>query len=228
MTKITEFIMHLGGLFILLLLVGIPAYADDFWQHETQHNVNMPIHWLTFFILFIVTFISYTWIYRRFYRGNLTLKFPRFSKQLVYAIVLAIGLLCLQILMDNIFANLDKNNGVSDKIYQLLRGPLTPLTIVTVNLSSPIIEEIFFRGILQNFFETYLPKVIAILLTASVFAFFHSDNVVSTTFTLLLSLVASTLNRKMNDLKSSMLLHISFNTFTTIFALLQIYVWHSH
>lgn len=61
----------------------------------------------------------------------------------------------------------------NDEIMALIHSPLGLLTLVCTNIVSPVLEELLFRGIVQNTLRRYLPVLGAIMLTNAVFALGH-------------------------------------------------------
>jgi membrane protease YdiL (CAAX protease family) len=93
--------------------------------------------------------------------------------------------------------------------------PLMPFTDLGIILICPIIEELFFRGlILKNFLKKYSP-VYAILLSSLLFGIYHLsfDNLISHVF---VGILFGILYFKTNSLIIVVLAHMIWNTFSLL------------
>ncbi len=96
------------------------------------------------------------------------------------------------------------------------------IALFTVVIAAPFIEELLFRGFLQNFFKRYLGKMAAIILTAASFALFHFSlsqdlgniPLVASLFTLALFL--GYIYERQRSLFASIALHMTFNAVSII------------
>jgi len=65
-----------------------------------------------------------------------------------------------------------------ENIYKIISGPYDSvfyITLVSICLVAPLIEELLFRGILWSFVEKFIDKHYAFFATTILFAFAHSD-----------------------------------------------------
>lgn len=98
-----------------------------------------------------------------------------------------------------------------------------PLVIFLVILPFPAIEEILFRGLMQNWIRVRGGPLAAILISALIFAFFHfSPNQGWSNLTILSSLFflgcfLGVLFEKTKSLKTSIGLHSTFNAMSVLF-----------
>lgn len=94
-------------------------------------------------------------------------------------------------------------------------------SINTVGMA-PLLEEFLFRGLLQNWLKKWLEKMVAIVLTSTVFALFHYHdsqrlgNIPIILSTFLLSLFLGAAYERRGSLFASILLHAFFNFLSTI------------
>ncbi|MAH17271.1 MAG: hypothetical protein CL960_02065, partial [Euryarchaeota archaeon] len=51
--------------------------------------------------------------------------------------------------------------------------PMLFISIISVAIAAPVIEELLFRGLVQDFFGEIYPKWIAIFFTAAIFGLIH-------------------------------------------------------
>lgn len=100
--------------------------------------------------------------------------------------------------------------------------------IFTIVIGAPIVEEVLFRGFLQNWFRSRLSKFSAIALTSLIFAFLHvteeqqSTNYVLVPALFLLSCYLGHLYEREKTLLASIGLHMAFNTISLMFILSQL------
>lgn len=101
------------------------------------------------------------------------------------------------------------------------------ITIILVALVVPIIEEIVFRGFLQQWLKKMMDPWSAILLTTFAFAFAHFStsqglsNLPIITALFILSLFLGYLRERQNCILAPIALHATVNTVTLVFLLLQ-------
>ena len=83
----------------------------------------------------------------------------------------------------------------NDEIMALIHSPLGLLTLVCTNIVSPVLEELLFRGIVQNTLRRYLPVLGAIMLTNAVFALGHGYQLASTVGIFIIGFMITTQNK---------------------------------
>jgi membrane protease YdiL (CAAX protease family) len=96
------------------------------------------------------------------------------------------------------------------------------LALTTILIYAPLIEEILFRGYLQNFLKRYLGAEAAILLTALCFACFHYSasqglgNISLITSLFTFALFLGFIYERQRSLYASISLHVTFNLISTM------------
>lgn len=96
------------------------------------------------------------------------------------------------------------------------------LAIIMVVGLAPILEEFIFRGVLQNFFKTFLKRKTAIILNSIIFAFFHYtfsqklSNIPILTSLFALSCFLGFVYEKQKSLITPIALHATFNAISII------------
>ncbi len=96
------------------------------------------------------------------------------------------------------------------------------LALVTIILVAPMIEELLFRGFLQNFLKRFIGRKSAILLAALIFAFFHFSfsqdlgNVPLVASLFVLALFLGFIYERQQSLFASIGLHMTFNTISVL------------
>jgi len=105
-----------------------------------------------------------------------------------------------------------------------MKGGSIPL-ILFICLIVPMIEEMLFRGYLQQGLKSVIPEKTAIVLTALIFAFFHfspsqsGSNITILTSLFWLACFMGYLVERTGSLWTSIGLHAAFNTVSSIFIL---------
>ena len=96
------------------------------------------------------------------------------------------------------------------------------LAMITIVILAPILEEFFFRGILQNFFKKFLKRWLAIIFTSLVFAIIHFSysqrlaNITIVGSIFIFSLFLGFLYEKQKSLISPIFLHATFNAINVL------------
>lgn len=96
------------------------------------------------------------------------------------------------------------------------------LAMITIVILAPLLEEFFFRGILQNFFKKYLNRWFSIFFTSLIFGFVHFSNmqklanitIVGSIF--IFSFFLGFIYEKQKSLISPIFLHATFNTINVL------------
>jgi hypothetical protein len=95
-------------------------------------------------------------------------------------------------------------------------------TILSFSIVAPFLEELIFRGLLQNFFKRFIHRHFAIVLSALVFAFFHFnvsqnyDNIELIISLFVLGWFLGFIYEKKNAILASFGLHMTFNMISII------------
>lgn len=96
------------------------------------------------------------------------------------------------------------------------------LALLTVILLAPLVEELLFRGLLQNYLRTQVGSRAAILLSALIFALFHFSpsqglgNITIGFSLFTLGIYLGFLYERQQSLLASLGLHMSFNAISTL------------
>lgn len=125
--------------------------------------------------------------------------------------------------MASVYGFTDPQQYIAERILSLKPYPLLFTLIVFITLICiPLVEEILFRGFLQNFLLSKLPRVWALLLTALIFTLAHFNlhqglgNVEILLSLFVLSLFLSYVYEKKGSLLACLALHQIFNTISFI------------
>ncbi len=92
------------------------------------------------------------------------------------------------------------------------------LTVITITVFAPLVEETIFRGFLQSFIRKHLGQKQAIFITSVLFAFFHYSpeqklaNLTIIASLFVFSLFLGLVYEKRKSLLAPMVLHATFNT----------------
>ncbi len=94
--------------------------------------------------------------------------------------------------------------------------------MITIVILAPILEEFFFRGILQNFFKKFLNRWTSIIFTSSIFAIIHFSytqklgNITIVGSIFIFSLFLGFIYEKQKSLISPIFLHATFNAINVL------------
>ena len=125
-----------------------------------------------------------------------------------------------------------KGTPVPDQVVVLLlkfaiNDPLNlTAMVVLIIVLAPFIEELLFRGLLQNYIKQFLGRSGSILITSIVFAAIHFEknqglgNINTFLSTFILSIFLGHIYEKQGSLVSPIALHSSFNTLNLIYLLI--------
>jgi membrane protease YdiL (CAAX protease family) len=89
------------------------------------------------------------------------------------------------------------------------------LLVLVVVVGAPIVEELFFRGLVLRSLERRFPAWVALVLTAALFALFHFEGI-QTPALFVFGLVAGWLAQRQGRLGAAMLAHAGFNAVTVV------------
>ncbi|WP_130847486.1 CPBP family glutamic-type intramembrane protease [Lactiplantibacillus mudanjiangensis] len=218
LTKGFNFLMHLFIGFLLLFLMQLPVLGDIYWSDsENSHNVNIWGHWLALIGLTILTFWALWSIYRKHHPADLHIITWR---QLALALGTAVLSVLAQMLISTIFAGGASTEDQNYEIINLIHSRLGLITLISANIISPVLEELFFRGIVQGFFNRYVNIWIAVIITNICFAFAHGYSGVNTVGIFITGCLFSAIYLKTKNLGTSMFAHSATNWLVTLINLL--------
>jgi hypothetical protein len=87
---------------------------------------------------------------------------------------------------------------------------------------APFVEEIFFRGILYPFFETHMPKFLAIFMVGSMFGFLHIGQLsgfpLGIGIIFLVGYLTTFIRATWNSTTLAWIFHLTYNFFWVVFA----------
>jgi len=215
---ITKGLSILTNIFIgigLFLFIQVPILADGYWYWwgEDRTNVNLVAHWLTFLIL--TAFVSgiVLWIYHVNFQ-----RYPFFKgisvKNVLATLAIAALLVIIQMVLSFVFsAHTESEN---NEILSLINSPLGMITLIGSNFVSPFLEEVLFRGILQNYLTIHLSMIPSLLLTNFLFALGHGYDIGNALGVFITGLGLSCLAVSTKHLGTAILGHICVNWIVTI------------
>ena len=118
----------------------------------------------------------------------------------------------------NLFSNLILTEYNQQEIVISLRHNCSYSQIISILFISPIIEELYFRGILQYHFKFYFGKFWSVIITSCYFSFIHLNIITSPTL-FALSILLGFVAISTQCLSFCILLHFVFNVFMLLFIL---------
>ena len=206
---------------MLFVVVQIPTLADGYWGWwgETQSNITVWKHWVSFLALSVAVWIILFMTYRKV-TSSYKLFYELKSSMIVQAIVVAVAVVSFEMLISLIFSTSAESENY--EIIHLIHSPLGMLTLICSNVVSPILEELLFRGIIQGVLREALPGVLAIMLTNLLFAFGHGYQIESALGMFVVGCGFSWLLIKTKNLSMPMLSHMTVNWLVTIINLMFI------
>lgn len=202
---------------VMYILIQIPTLAEVLWRNESRNYVNFLNHIVLFTIPSVLLLIIMFFSLYRFSNKHFPSNIPINSKGIFLATIVTIISQFFQYLI-SIFNNSDS---IDYDIINSLKSPIWLITILTVIIISPILEEFLYQGILQNIFLEKLNPYLNIILTALIFALSHGYSLSLSTLELFISgLAYAFIFFKTKDLKMSIYSHSLSNIIVMIMDLM--------
>lgn len=198
--------------FILSLCIQIPVLSEIRWGTIDDTFLGKSLHILAWLLSYIILFVS---LYRMSVneRDSSSIKV---NYSYVKIIGMVVGIIIVKLLILNIFPDRGGYNG-GDKTFSDMVSQFGWMTLVSVNILSPILEEVVFRGILQERLKQVVTPKLGVLITGTVFAALHSYSLnVAFFMTIVPGLAFSWLYFKTNTIKYPIFAHILMNILVTI------------
>lgn len=209
MLKLVKTILQV---FILSLLIQIPVLSEIGWGAIDGTFLGKSLHILAWLLSYLVLFVS---LYRMSVK-ELDSSSTKVNYSYVKIVGLVVGIIIVKLLILNIFPDRGGYNG-GDKTFSDMVSQFGWMTLVSVNILSPILEEVVFRGILQERLKQVVTPKLGVLITGTVFAALHSYSLnVAFFMTLVPGLVFSWLYFKTNTIKYPIFAHVMMNILVTI------------
>ena len=137
-----------------------------------------------------------------------------YNRQLLYIIPLGISI-CIICNMFLQYLPSFENNRVSKAILELVKDNLL-LTIIIVNIITPIMEELLFRGFIFDTIKYISNYIVAIIISALLFGLIHG-NLVQFIYALIAGIFIGYVRYKFNNLICPIFMHIVMNFSSLIF-----------
>jgi membrane protease YdiL (CAAX protease family) len=134
---------------------------------------------------------------------------------------LAISLVIAAMAFNFVYANyLIPGVGMQDNVAKMLAGiKPTPLNMAVMffamTIAAPVVEELLFRGLLQNALAKYVPSWGAILLSSLLFALVHLQ-LYAIPALMSLSIAFGYLYHRTGSLRTNIILHMANNVFALV------------
>jgi len=119
-----------------------------------------------------------------------------------------------------LFGDLDVEGPVRDLTDRAGGGLGVAVLVLVVVIGAPVVEELFFRGLVLRSLERRFPPRVALVATAAAFALFHWQGV-QTPALFVFGLVAGWLAQRQGRLGAAMLAHAAFNAVTVVVLLAE-------
>lgn len=210
MTSVKNTAKYILVVFIMLVLyviIQVPPLSEVLWDNETTANVAIIKHTLLFLIASIVS-LALTLKFYQSTNGTAIWRIPISLRGLLIACVSAIGSQFIQYLL----TVTSRSDGSDASIVQAMHSPLAFITIATVVIISPILEELLFQGVLQGYLLASFRPWISIVITSIIFTFAHGYGFSIGTLALFFSGLAYALvYHATKDIKIAILTHALSN-----------------
>ncbi|MFC6164006.1 CPBP family intramembrane glutamic endopeptidase [Lactiplantibacillus dongliensis] len=191
----------------------LPTLAAGYWDWwgENDQNVNSFWHWLALVVLTIVTFKVLWSVYQK--NMTVVIQWPS-----IKGMLLAVSGIMLSILVMMLLAYLLTSGPETEsrELITLIKGRLGLVTLICTNVVSPIMEEFFFRGIVQNFFSQWFNIGLAVTVTNLLFAFSHGYSGANLIGVFVIGCTLSWLTIKTNNLGTAIFGHVLNNWLITV------------
>ncbi len=209
--------LRLGGQIViglgLLMVMQLPMLAVGYWDWwgESTQNVNSFWHWLSLVVLTIVTFKVLWSVYQK--NMTVVMQWPAIKTMLLAALGIMLSIFVMMLLA---YFGASSPETESSELIALIKGRLGLVTLICTNVVSPIMEELFFRGIVQNFFSRQFNMGLAVTVTNLIFAFSHGYSGANLIGVFVTGCVLSWLTIKTNNLGTAMFGHVLNNWLITV------------
>jgi len=191
-----------------------------------NQNIRMILNSSILDALTIVFIIYFTVMQYGQNLASLGISLKNFFKNVFYGImgyIAAIPLLVAILLATAIISAVFKYVPEKQHVVQLFLKEKDVLfllyTSIFAAVAGPIIEELFFRGFMYNAFKKYMPRVVAMFVTAGLFAALHAHPVGFLPI-MALGVILAYMYEKTGTLVSSMTIHIIHNLAMVYFVFL--------
>lgn len=98
---------------------------------------------------------------------------------------------------------------------QLLAGEGFIFQVLAIVVAAPIMEEVIFRGMMQEYLSRVMPSVLAMFIQCIIFGLIHGTPLWMC-YTFVLGLIFTFCNKKSGSLWTSIAMHMGFNLFAVI------------
>jgi membrane protease YdiL (CAAX protease family) len=186
-----------------------PATGKPTFSAEVAARVSIPAEALAYAVLLLVIYALLRRVGHRSFLRPLAWNWPRWHKALTFAVAgvaLALAITAIPIPAP---PNLP--------IEILLRDPVTrAMFLVFASVPGPLVEEIYFRGLLFPALRSHLGSLAAVLCTALFFAMIHGLQLAFSPWPLaslfLVGVVFTWVRARSGSVASGFLVHAAYNT----------------
>jgi membrane protease YdiL (CAAX protease family) len=166
------------------------------------------------------------WASRRKGSGTLAGDFGFVGRWVDVVVGVVVGLLCQLVLVPVVaflmrpFLGRPDISGPAEDLFEKAEGPATPILVLFVVVGAPVVEELFFRGLVLRSLERRFGALAAVLVSSAVFGMAHpqpleTKGLVLVMITLTaLGCVLGALVVRTGRLGPSILAHATFNAWT--------------
>lgn len=201
---------------IMFVVIQLPTLSETFWTNETSKNLNVFEHILLFGIMTVISSMCVIIFYNRINNQRIFDQ-PITPKNICIALAFSFGSQLIQFVL-----SFGGDSGNDSSIISAIKSPLCLITITTLIIISPLLEEILFQGVLQGGILKKFQPLLAIVITAGIFAFLHGYSISVETLELFVSGISYALVYALTkDIKMSFVAHAISNCIVLLLELLQ-------
>ena len=207
--------------FILLYFV-LQAVCTGLIMAATHSSSAMPVVIIFGLIAAAIVQLFLMWLYLRKQGRMAILGLNSFGKlPLRQATALAVVVIMAAMAFNYIYATyIIPGVGMQEEMAKILASiPRTPVNITAIffaiAIAAPIVEELLFRGMLQNAVGKYVPFWAAILLSSFLFAVVHMQ-LYAIPGLMSLSIAFGYLYHRTGSLRTNIILHMANNAFALV------------
>lgn len=215
MKKVLILIFKLFLIFIVFIAAQVPSLAETFWSNENKDHYSLANHTLLFVISSIVV-VSFTYGLYRWINGTKISEQKLTLRNLLFALALAISSQLAQLIITYLTNTNDRQNNYEITEVLTSKTPLIMITLVSLIIISPILEELIFQGMFQGGLLKKLNPILNIILVSITFTFIHGYSLSWSSFELLISTLSYAITYyQTKDIKMAIVCHSISNLITT-------------
>lgn len=163
-----------------------------------------------FFIVFFISlkiFLNYSKESFAYFKNSLcSIKFS----QIFISYLFILFFTFIYLIVSDVLFGVSNYSQVQSRLNIIMSTPIMfVINMISINITQPILEEFFYRGVILNYFKNSTNNVISIIISAAMFSWFHNGSIISEHF--VFGLITGHLFIKTNNLYSCIMVHCLVN-----------------